>query len=121
MTSWWSPGQPLGPGQIYNSNRYLLQALIRQAGMVPLDLGTVADTPEATEAALRRGAAEADLILTTGGVSVGEEDHVKGQHRTGLAVWRCGKSTSNRASPSPPVRCWGCPSTACRGTLARHW
>lgn len=84
------PGQPLGPGQIYNSNRYLLQALIRQTGMIPLDLGTVADTPEATEAALRRGAAEADLILTTGGVSVGEEDHVKASiERLGrLALWK---------------------------------
>lgn len=58
--------------------------------MVPLDLGTVADTPEATEAALRRGAAEADLILTTGGVSVGEEDHVKASiERLGrLALWK---------------------------------
>lgn len=71
------PGQALAPGQIYNSNRYLLQGLIRQLGMQVVDLGPVADTPEATSTALQRAASEADLILTTGGVSVGEEDHVK--------------------------------------------
>ncbi|WP_432696835.1 molybdopterin molybdotransferase MoeA [Marinobacterium sp. YM272] len=71
------PGQLLAPGQIYNSNLYLLQGLIAELGMERVDLGAVVDTLPATEAALSRAAAEADFILTTGGVSVGEEDHVK--------------------------------------------
>ncbi len=84
------PGQPLAPGQIYNSNRYLLQGLLHGMGMEVVDLGAVADTPQATESALRRAAAEADLILTTGGVSVGEEDHVKAAiERLGtLDLWK---------------------------------
>ncbi|PSL12065.1 molybdopterin molybdochelatase [Marinobacterium halophilum] len=71
------PGTPLQPGQIYNSNRYLLLTLIRQLGMEPVDLGTTPDEPDATRAALQHAAETADVILTTGGVSVGEEDHVK--------------------------------------------
>lgn len=70
------PGNPLGPGQIYNSNRYTLSGLLKNLGMDVIDLGAVADTPAATEAALRE-AAKADCILSSGGVSVGEEDHVK--------------------------------------------
>ena len=71
------PGKATAPGQIYNSNRYTLAALISSMGMQVVDLGIVADTPEATEEALREAAARADCILTTGGVSVGEADHVK--------------------------------------------
>lgn len=71
------PGQPLAPGQIYNSNLFLLKGLIAELGMECVDLGAIADTRSATEAALSRAAKEADFILTTGGVSVGEEDHVK--------------------------------------------
>lgn len=71
------PGTPLQPGQIYNSNRFLLLTLIRQLGMEPVDLGTIPDEPEATHAALKQASETADVILTTGGVSVGEEDHVK--------------------------------------------
>lgn len=84
------PGQALAGGQIYNSNRYLLHGLIRQLGMEPIDLGLVADTAAATEAALREAAERADLILTTGGVSVGEEDHVKAVvERLGrLLLWK---------------------------------
>lgn len=72
-----TPGQPLPPGAIYNSNRYLLGSLLEQAGCVVTDLGIVEDTLDATRAALRNAAQEHDLILTSGGVSVGEEDHVK--------------------------------------------
>ncbi|MBS99411.1 MAG: molybdopterin molybdenumtransferase MoeA [Oceanospirillaceae bacterium] len=84
------PGQPLAPGQIYNSNRYLLQALIREQGMELVEIGSVADTREATEAALQRAAEEADVILTTGGVSVGEEDHVRAaiEQLGQLRLWR---------------------------------
>ncbi len=71
------PGTPLQPGQIYNSNRFLLLTLIRQLGMEPVDLGTIPDEPAATHAALLKASETADVILTTGGVSVGEEDHVK--------------------------------------------
>ncbi len=71
------PGNVLGPGQIYNSNRFALAGLVKSLGMEVLDLGIVADTREATERALRQAAEQADCIVTTGGVSVGEEDHVK--------------------------------------------
>ena len=71
------PGEPLPPGTIYNSNRYALRALLEGMGCEVRDLGAVADTLEATRDALRRAAADNDLVLTSGGVSVGEEDHVK--------------------------------------------
>lgn len=71
------PGQPLQPGQIYNSNRYLLAGLLDKMSISCVDLGRVDDTPEATLQALSRATLEADVILSTGGVSVGEEDHVK--------------------------------------------
>ncbi len=71
------PGQPLAPGQIYNSNRFVLNALLRRLGCEVQDLGIVEDDLEATRAALRQAAAQADLIITAGGVSVGEEDHVR--------------------------------------------
>jgi len=71
------PGQPLEAGQIYNSNRYTLTGLLQGLGLDIVDLGVVADNRDATESALRRAAAEADVIISSGGVSVGEEDHVK--------------------------------------------
>jgi molybdopterin molybdotransferase len=71
------PGEPLKPGGIYNSNRYTLRALLEGMGCEVDDLGIVPDSREATRAALRLAAANNDLILTSGGVSVGEEDHVK--------------------------------------------
>ncbi len=71
------PGEPLPPGAIYNSNRFTLTGLFRMLGCEIEDLGIVPDTLEATRAALRRAAASSDVIVTSGGVSVGEEDHVK--------------------------------------------
>jgi len=71
------PGNPVGPGQIYNSNRYALAGMIKTLGFEVLDLGIVEDSRQATLDALERAAGQADVIMTSGGVSVGEEDHVK--------------------------------------------
>ncbi len=71
------PGEPLKPGAIYNSNRFALRGLLENLGCTVGDFGIVPDNLEATRAALRRAAQEHDLIVTSGGVSVGEEDHVK--------------------------------------------
>ncbi len=72
-----TPGAALAPGQIYNSNRYTLAGLIAGLGCELIDLGIVPDTLDATEAALARAAREADVVITSGGVSVGEADYVK--------------------------------------------
>lgn len=69
--------QDMPPGAIYNSNRFFLAALLRRLGCVVSDRGIVPDDREATVAALRDAAQGHDLILTSGGVSVGEEDHIK--------------------------------------------
>ncbi|MEK8050500.1 gephyrin-like molybdotransferase Glp [Ideonella sp. DXS22W] len=71
------PGEPLKPGAIYNSNRFTLRGLLQAAGCEVDDLGIVPDNLAATREALRRAAQGNDLILTSGGVSVGEEDHIK--------------------------------------------
>lgn len=71
------PGEPLAPGKIYNSNLFTATGLLQALGCEVIDLGIVEDTLEATKAALARGAEQADLVLASGGVSVGEEDHVK--------------------------------------------
>jgi len=71
------PGQPLPPGAIYESNRFVLINLLRNLGCEVEDLGLIPDTLEATRAALREAAHRADLIVSSGGMSVGEEDHVK--------------------------------------------
>ncbi|MGB7451566.1 MAG: gephyrin-like molybdotransferase Glp [Lysobacterales bacterium] len=71
------PGKPLKPGQIYNSNRYMLQALLEAWGFDVLDFGITADDPQIISGSLSEASREADAIITTGGVSVGEEDHVK--------------------------------------------
>ena len=67
----------LRPGQIRDSNRPMLLALLARAGCVPVDLGTAPDDEAAITAALERGVAECDAILTSGGVSVGDFDFVK--------------------------------------------
>ena len=71
------PPDRLAPGAIYNSNRFTLRGLLQAAGCVVSDLGIVPDRLDATRDAVRRAAVEHDLILTSGGVSVGEEDHIR--------------------------------------------
>jgi len=71
------PGEPLAPGAIYNSNRFTLRALLENLGCEMTDFGIVPDALDATRAVLRQAAGGHDLIITSGGVSVGEEDHVK--------------------------------------------
>ena len=71
------PPEALKPGQIYNSNRYALAALLTQMGIAVLDMGIVPDDLEATLAALTRAAEQADVIICSGGVSVGDRDFVK--------------------------------------------
>ncbi len=84
------PGTPLQPGQIYNSNRYLLHSLLTELGCEVIELGGIADSLEHSIAALQQGAASADLIIAAGGVSVGEEDHIRPaiEHCGRLALWQ---------------------------------
>lgn len=85
------PGSgPLRPGQIYDSNRYMLTALLESLAMQVQDPGIVVDDPAAVAAALSEAAASADCILASGGVSVGEEDHVRAQVEAQgeLLLWR---------------------------------
>ncbi len=71
------PGEPLKPGAIYNSNRFTLRTAMQALGCDCVDLGIVPDRLDATREALRRAAQGNDLIVTSGGVSVGEEDHLR--------------------------------------------
>lgn len=73
-----SVGTPLKEGEVYDSNRYTLYGMLDRLGCEAIDLGVVRDRPAEVEAAFRRAAAEADAILTSGGVSVGEADFVRG-------------------------------------------
>ena len=84
------PGEVLAPGQIYNSNRFTLNSLLRSLGFIAIDLGTVPDSLEATVAVLKQAAQEADVIITSGGVSVGEEDYVKAavEQIGSIDLWR---------------------------------
>ncbi|HEB83108.1 MAG TPA: molybdopterin molybdenumtransferase MoeA, partial [Gammaproteobacteria bacterium] len=85
-----TPGQPLQPGQIYNSNRYTLNGLLQAMNCEIIDLGIVPDTLEATLEVLKEAASCADLVITSGGVSVGEEDYVRiALEQLGeLSMWR---------------------------------
>lgn len=71
------PGEPLAPGQIYNSNRRSIAALLRGWGFEVHDFGVMPDRLQASQQALSLAAADCDVLLTSGGVSVGEEDHLK--------------------------------------------
>ncbi|MEQ8494090.1 MAG: molybdopterin-binding protein, partial [Gammaproteobacteria bacterium] len=72
-----SIGEPLGRGEIYDSNRYTLHGMLHEMGVEVIDLGVVRDRRDAVEAALREAAALADVVITSGGVSVGEADYIK--------------------------------------------
>ena len=89
------PGKGLAQGQIYNSNRYTLNGLLQSAGCEVIDLGIVPDTLEATLDVLKRAADNADLVLTSGGVSVGEEDYVR------IALQQLGELTMWRINMKP--------------------
>ncbi len=71
------PGKPLKPGQIYNSNRFLLDGMLQQWGFKTIHQDIVNDTLADTQTALSQAAEQADIVISTGGVSVGEEDHIK--------------------------------------------
>lgn len=71
------PGDTPQPGRIFNANRFTLAGAIPELGFELIDLGKVEDSLEATIAAMKDAAAQADVVMTTGGVSVGEEDHIK--------------------------------------------
>ncbi|MCC7549211.1 MAG: molybdopterin molybdotransferase MoeA [Burkholderiales bacterium] len=70
-------GQPLGPGQIYDSNRYTIHAMLERLGVDAIDLGVVRDDPALIRRAFTEASAIADVVITSGGVSVGEADFVK--------------------------------------------
>ena len=86
------PGETLAAHKIYDSNRYTLHGLLTSMGCEIVDLGLVGDTLEDTKAAMREAATRADLVVTSGGVSVGEEDHVRlAIEQLGeLRMWRIG-------------------------------
>ncbi len=73
-----SPGQALAAGQIYNSNRYTLASQLDLPFVKVIDLGCIKDNPDLLKSAMAQAAATADMVITTGGVSVGDEDHIPG-------------------------------------------
>ena len=85
-----SPGEPLRPAQTYDSNRFTLLALLAGLPVQATDLGILPDRPEAVSAALRGAAGAHDMLLTSGGVSTGEEDHVRAaiEESGRLVFWR---------------------------------
>lgn len=121
-----SPGETLEPGCIYDSNRYALGAMLQRLNVDAIDLGVVRDDPDALAATLKLAAATADVVLTSGGVSVGEADFTRTQLQTlgdvsfwGLAmrpgrplafgrIWSGGRPGAGRAAllfglPGNPV------------------
>jgi molybdopterin molybdotransferase len=84
------PGESLAAGHIFNSNRYIMRGFLHDLGAEIIDLGIVPDEREATRAALRRAAASADVIVTSGGMSEGDEDHVTAAVRAEgrIDVWK---------------------------------
>ena len=85
-----APGETLSAGGIYDANRFSLVALLRDQGIEVLDLGILSDDEASVSAALRDAATRADMVITSGGVSVGEADHVRSALAAcgELALWR---------------------------------
>ena len=85
-----SPGEPLGPASLYDANRFMLLAMLRRLGCQATDLGILPDRREAVAEALVSAASLNDLLVTSGGVSTGEEDHVKAavEASGALTFWR---------------------------------
>ena len=84
------PGDDIQPGQIYNSNRYTMKSQLATWGFEVVDLGVARDDPEVVSEMMLRAADQADVSITSGGVSVGEEDHVKAVVETlgAIDLWR---------------------------------
>jgi len=84
------PGHYLQPGQIYNSNRYTMRSQLSTWGFEVVDMGVARDDPEAVRELMLEAAGQADVIMTSGGVSVGEEDHVKAvvESLGSIDLWR---------------------------------
>ncbi|RYE33791.1 MAG: molybdopterin molybdenumtransferase MoeA [Hyphomicrobiales bacterium] len=89
------PGEPLGPAAIYDANRAMLRAMLARAGADTVDLGILRDEAAGLETRLREAASDCDLVLTSGGVSVGEADHVRD------AVQACGRLDLWRVAIKP--------------------
>jgi len=85
-----SPGAPRGPAQLFDSNRFMLMAMLKRLGCEVSDLGILRDDRASLAQGLKQVAGDHDLILTTGGVSTGEEDHVKAAVESAgtLVLWR---------------------------------
>jgi molybdopterin molybdotransferase len=84
------PGKQVRPGQIYNSNRYTMHGLLSAWGFEVEDLGVARDDPDAISVMMLDAARESDVIVSSGGVSVGEEDHVKDvvESLGGIDLWK---------------------------------
>lgn len=93
------PGLPLRPGELYNSNRELLMGLLRAEGLEPTAWPTLPDVPERVESALRHAGHAFDLVITCGGVSAGEKDHLPAlmQEQAEVCFWKV------RMKPGMPV------------------
>jgi molybdopterin molybdotransferase len=120
------PGTPLPPGHIYNSNRYVMRGFLQGLGVDLIDLGNVQDDRQATRDALLHAATEADLIITSGGMSEGDEDHVTASVKAEghIDVWKIAakpgkplafgsirtknKETAFIGLPGNPVSVWSC-------------
>jgi molybdenum cofactor synthesis domain-containing protein len=103
------PSEPLQPGQIRDSNRFSLLSAVREAGGVPVDLGRIPDRADAVQAAIERALGEADAVLTSGGVSMGQSDLIKpylaarGQVHFGRVRARPGKPVTFATLDGVPV------------------
>ena len=131
-----SVGTALGEGEIYDSNRYTLHGMLARLGCDVLDMGVVRDDPALLEAAFREAAANADVVITSGGVSVGEADFVKGllgklgevvfwkiamKPGRPLAYGRIGRARTSSACPATPCRSWSPSTSSCARRCCGSW